>query len=317
MVSDRKASTKYLKELSILLRSQGFIVHPGETRDIDVEHDGSTLCRINDSGNLGYFADKIAGKESILDRISNTARSTREYMTLLEQAPPLKADGLEDGYQLLAEFNGTVLAGHMTRYGAQFVTWEWVHNKTALWQGHYYGVGDSGGYQSAKRDFAVRSGLLPACALFKQEQLAEIYRSIHESLTFCGVYDARSGALYLAKDAMKPFTEGAYPFITEAGPSVLRELCGKINRRVEDVVNGDKPDGPAHGGFTMDHLPEAAFMAYLQDPESFLQTEAERYIQRHQEELSPQFLQNDALPAERQALARDAGPTMTIGGMNR
>ena len=182
MVSDRKASTKYLKELSILLRSQGFIVHPGETRDIDVEHDGSTLCRINDSGNLGYFADKIAGKESILDRISNTARSTQEYMTLLEQAPPLKADGLEDGYQLLAEFNGTVLAGHMTRYGAQFVTWEWVHNKTALWQGHYYGVGDSGGYQSAKRDFAVRSGLLPANALFTQEQLTEVYRSIHETL---------------------------------------------------------------------------------------------------------------------------------------
>ena len=182
MLSDVKASTKYLEELSRQLRSQGLTVHPRESRDIDVELDGSTLCRINDLGNLGYFADKIAGKEAILDRIRDMARSTREYMTLLEQAPPLKADGLEDGYQLLAEFNGTVLAGHMTRYGAQFVTWEWVHNKTSLWQGHYYGVGDSGGYQSAKRDFAVRSGLLPACALFKQEQLAEIYRSIHETL---------------------------------------------------------------------------------------------------------------------------------------
>lgn len=153
MESTAKASTKYLEELSILLRSQGFIVHPGETRDIDVELDGSTLCRINDLGNLGYFADKIAGKESVLDRIRETARSTREYMTLLEQAPPLAAEGLSEGYQLLAEFNGTVLAGHMTRYGAQFVTWEWVHNKTALWQGHYYGFGGgSGGYPSAKEE---------------------------------------------------------------------------------------------------------------------------------------------------------------------
>lgn len=141
--------------------------------------------------------------------------------------------------------------------------------------------------------------------------------SWNQSLTFCGVYDARSGALYLAKDAMKPFTEGAYPFITEAGPSVLRELRGKINRRVENIISRDEPDGPAHGCFTMDHLPEAAFMAYLQDPESFLQTEAERYIQSHQEDPSPQFLKNGALPAEHQALARDAGYTMTIGGMNR
>lgn len=141
--------------------------------------------------------------------------------------------------------------------------------------------------------------------------------SWNQSLTFCGVYDAQSGALYLAKDAMKPFTEGTYPFITETGPSVLRELRGKINRRVENIISRDEPDGPAHGGFAMDHLPEAAFMAYLQDPESFLQTEAERYIQSHQEDYSPQFLQNNALPAECHSPARDAGPTMTIGGMNR
>ena len=118
MESSAKASTKYLEELSILLRSQGFTVHPRETRDIDVEHDGSTLCRINDLGNLGYFADKITGKESILDRIRETARSTREYMTLLEQAPPLVAESLSEGYQVLAEFNGTVLAGHRTSASA-------------------------------------------------------------------------------------------------------------------------------------------------------------------------------------------------------
>ena len=197
MESTAKASTKYLEELSILLRNQGFIVHPRETRDIDVEHDGSTLCRINDLGNLGYFADKIAGKESILDRIRETARSTREYMTLLEQAPPLVAEGLSEGFQLLAEFNGTVLAGHMTRYGAQLATWEWVRNKTSLWQGHYYDPnGHPDSYQSAKRDFAVRSGLLPANALFNQEQLTEIYRSIHETLDGDGpLTDTRRKAL--------------------------------------------------------------------------------------------------------------------------
>nr|WP_325180346.1 hypothetical protein [uncultured Oscillibacter sp.] len=183
MASAAKTSTNYLKELSIQLRSQEFTVRPGESGDIDVEYEGATLCRINDRGNLGCFAEKIAGKEIVLGRIRETARSTREYMTLLEQAPPLAAEELSEGFQLLAEFNGTVLAGHMTQYGAQFVTWEWVHNKTALWQGHYYGArGDSGGYQAAKRDFSVRSGLIPSSALFAPEQLTEIYRCIHETL---------------------------------------------------------------------------------------------------------------------------------------
>ena len=104
-------------------------------------------------------------------------------MALMEQAPPLEAEGLGKGYQLLADFNGAVLAGHKTRFGVQFITWDWTHNRTSLWQGHYYGPhGLTGSYEKAKRDFAVRSGLLPACALFKQEQLAEIYRSIHETL---------------------------------------------------------------------------------------------------------------------------------------
>ena len=38
-------------------------------------------------------------------------RTTAEYMRQMEMAPFLKADGLEDGYKVLADFNGTVLAG--------------------------------------------------------------------------------------------------------------------------------------------------------------------------------------------------------------
>ena len=41
-------------------------------------------------------------------------------MTLIEQAPDLKADGLGENYKLLAEFNGAVLAGHPGRYGVEF-----------------------------------------------------------------------------------------------------------------------------------------------------------------------------------------------------
>lgn len=183
MALSEKANTEYLEEVTIQLRAHDFTVHPLESRDIDVAHDGKPLYRVNSRGGLGYFEENAAGKEDVLDQVRDIIKTTREYMTLMEQAPPLEVEGLGKGYQLLADFNGTVLAGHKTRFGVQFITWDWTHNRTSLWQGHYYGPhGLTGSYEKAKRDFAVRSGLLPASALFTQEQLTEVYRSIHETL---------------------------------------------------------------------------------------------------------------------------------------
>lgn len=107
------------------------------------------------------------------DRISH-----REYIELLTRSPRIEAKSLQGDYRTLAEFNNIVLAGHQTRYGVEFVTWEWVQNHTSLWQGHYYGED----YSAAKRDFATRSGLLPPEQLFSDEQLTEIYRAVHETL---------------------------------------------------------------------------------------------------------------------------------------
>lgn len=183
MALSEKTNTEYLEGVTIQLRAHGFTVHPLETRDIDVAHDGKPLCRVNSHGGLGYFEENAAGKEAVLDLVRDIVKTTREYMALMEQAPPLEAEGLGKGYQLLADFNGAVLAGHKTRFGVQFITWDWTHNRTSLWQGHYYGPhGLTGSYEKAKRDFAVRSGLLPSSALFTPEQLTEVYRSIHETL---------------------------------------------------------------------------------------------------------------------------------------
>ena len=99
-----------------------------------------------------------------------------EYMTLLEAAPPLKAEGLADGYRVLAEFNGTVLAGTETLLGAQFVTWARDYDRKGVNNGHYY-MED---YQSAKEDFALRSGLVARERVFDREQLEEIYMMIDD-----------------------------------------------------------------------------------------------------------------------------------------
>ncbi len=101
-----------------------------------------------------------------------------EYQKLMEQAPQIHASGLEGDYRALAEFNNVVLAGHQTRFGTEFVTWEWVQNHSTLWQGHYYG----NSYAAAKQDFVTRSGLLPQEHIFSDQQLTEIYRCIHETL---------------------------------------------------------------------------------------------------------------------------------------
>ena len=55
--------------------------------------------------------------------------------------------------------------------------------------------------------------------------------SWNSGLTFCGVYDMKGRTLYLAKDALKPFMEGRYPFISEPGPSMIKELSKRTGRR--------------------------------------------------------------------------------------
>ena len=59
-------------------------------------------------------------------------------MRQMETAPFLKAEGLEDGYKVLADFNGTVLAGVQSKHGVHFVTWDWAYGHTGVCHGHYF-----------------------------------------------------------------------------------------------------------------------------------------------------------------------------------
>ena len=147
--------------------------------------DGRQLCLATDSGGVRYWREHIdsEARSAALDRVTTIVKTTAEYMGQMEVAPQLTVGRLKGDYRLLADFNDTVLAGHPTKYGMQFITWDRTNNRTSLNQGNYYGpyVGiDS--YTAAKQDFATRSGLIPRSALFTPEQLTEVYRSIHETL---------------------------------------------------------------------------------------------------------------------------------------
>lgn len=162
---------------------------------------------------------------------------------------------------------------------------------------------------------------------------------------FCGVYDRQCRTLYLTPDALPSFTGGRTQAVTEVGPSMTEEISGRINQWVEECIANDRnnlsvyeitgsrarydlksyledgakreaverffggrePDGQFHSAYALEELPEVAFLSYIRNPEDFIRSEAEQYIKDNQEKFLLQFLKNDALLAEYQALVQDTG----------
>ena len=174
---DRK---QYFEELHIALTREGFTSQPKQGELLPEEWGGLPLCRITADGGVRYWQEDVATPERkrACERATDLACTVREYMTLLEQAPPLQAQSLTDDYRLLADFNGAVLAAHPTRLGVQFVTWDWSFDHTGLNQGNYF----QENYVGAKQDFAIRAGLISKQQIFNQEQLVEIYRCCSDTL---------------------------------------------------------------------------------------------------------------------------------------
>ena len=182
------AQLRFLEETAIRLRQNGFTVEPIEDHHLPVCWEKGRLCRISGKGSVLYQQEcvDVPGAQDALQTVIDTAKTTSEYMAILETATLLKAGGLTGDYRILADFGDTVLAGTPSKYGVQFVTWEWDSDRKGVHYGHYF----QDDYEAAKRDFTVRSGLVPKDALFEPEQLAEIYRALRfvreqdESLSF-------------------------------------------------------------------------------------------------------------------------------------
>ena len=172
-ISD-EARNRFYKEVCIHLTREGFSVREPQNGLLPIEWTGSSLCRITAGGGAQFRREELEpeGAGDAFQLATEIAHTTAEYMRLMDTSPPLLAKGLDGDYRLLADFNGTVLAGHPTAQGVQFVTWEWDYEHTGMWQGHYYG----NNYLGAKQDFAIRAGLISKTLLFEQSELDELYR---------------------------------------------------------------------------------------------------------------------------------------------
>ena len=139
---------------------------------IHIRWNEKPLCSVDRDGIVRFRPADITGPE--VDRqlrtVMQTATQAKEYMRILERAPALKVVGQDDTYKVLADFGDAVLAGQLGEKGARFVTWEWDFDRQGVHAGHYF----MENYEAAKKDFAVRAGLIDEQRLFSDEQLAVI-----------------------------------------------------------------------------------------------------------------------------------------------
>ena len=212
---ERNAEQKnsYFEEVTRNLQREGLAILPEQDGFLPVELDSQPLCLILGSGVVRYWEKDVASdsRREALERATDIAKITDAYMSQIESAPVLKAGSLDESYKLLADFNDTVLAGHLTKYGVPFITWSRSPDGTSLNQGNYYGPGSGvDSYTAAKQNFAIRSGLVDKNQMFTPEQLVEVYRCIYETL------------------------DSEYP-ITDSRCEILENACAQIEKIVPNL----------------------------------------------------------------------------------
>ena len=163
---------KFLQEVEQKLLRRELDAKLLEDGLLHVKWNEQPLCSVDGRGIVRFRPADITGPEvdKQLRTVTQMAGQVKEYMRIFERAPALKATGLEDNYKVLADFGDAVLAGRCCKTGAKFVTWEWDFDRQGVHAGHYF----MENYEAAKKDFAVRAGLVESQRLFSDEQLAVI-----------------------------------------------------------------------------------------------------------------------------------------------
>ena len=201
---------KFFPELSRRLKREGIATQPVEKVCLPVVVEGQEAMWVQSWGGiiLNVETANAPAVNRVYDIAAGISAQVYEYTEAMAAAPPFHADGLHEGFRLLADFNGVVLAGQELgdSWGYKFVTWQRTPDRTSVALGHYY----HNGYQEAKLDFAYRAGLVQESRQFSNEQLAEVYRCVHETL------------------------DSEYP-ITDQRRNILEQVAEQIESSVEDL----------------------------------------------------------------------------------
>lgn len=230
---------KFFGELSRRLKREGITTLPVEQERMPVLLDGQEVMAVAPGGTIFLQVEAADSRPvaEVYDVVTRVTSQVCEYTgAMAAAAPRLKASGLHEDFRLLAEYNGIVLAGRKLDWGQgyQFVTWTRSPDRTAVAHGHYYDGGDT--YEAAKLDFACRAGLVDEYRQFTDEQLAEVYRCVSETL-----------------DSEYPITQEREKTLTavmgqiEGSVENLDELVEQSNQRELEAEEQQTGSGPEMG----------------------------------------------------------------------
>jgi len=139
-----------------------------------IEKNEIELCRLNVVGDLFFNRNQFVKQEQ--KEVVQLFKDMREVYRLFDRAEPFSAIG-EGGFRLIAEMGKAVLAAKMKQnQELSFVTWEYDYDDTGVHWGHYY----ESNFQSKKKDFVVRAGLVDEKQFFSKEELMVL----HSACTF-------------------------------------------------------------------------------------------------------------------------------------
>lgn len=229
---------KFFGELSRRLRREGISTGPVEKERLPVLLDGQEVMAVAPGGTVFLKVETVDDQQVMdaYDVVAGISAQVCEYTEAMASAPPLKAAELHEGFRLLADFNGVVLAGQELErgWGYQFVTWARSPDRTSVAHGHFYDGGDT--YEAAKLDFACRAGLVDEHRQFTDEQLTELYRCAHETL---------DSGYPITREREKTLT--AVMEQIEGGVENLDELVEQSNQRELEAAEQQADAGPGMG----------------------------------------------------------------------
>lgn len=233
-----KMNDQFFPELARRLKREGIPTGSVEQGCLPVLADGQPTVLVMSRGTVAFNTGVERGPEadSAYDLTFRLSREVYEYTEAMASAPPLQAEGLHEGFRLLADFNGVVLVGQELEgnWGYKFATWRRSADRKAVESGDYFDGGHR--YEAAKLDFACRAGLVDEHRQFTDEQLVELYRCVCETL---------EGEYPLAKERREILEQAAERI--EGSVDDLDHRVSLSNQRELEAAQEQTDDGPEMG----------------------------------------------------------------------
>lgn len=136
---------------------------------LDAFRQGAEICQFEMSGAMRYYPDNPLVNER--RELHDLLLDMKQAHDLYADAPPLLATDVK-GFRLISAFGDAVLAAKMSKDDeVRFNTWQYTYDRTAVTMGHYFETN----YEGAKKDFAIRAGLLDENQLFTEDEMKVLY----------------------------------------------------------------------------------------------------------------------------------------------